>query len=64
MLKIEGRNHKKVDEKTVISIASWKRRKSNQHLLSQVFNKLGLDIESNKVAAIYREPSDYGAIAA
>lgn len=64
LLKIEDQNHKKVDCKTVLSSASWKRRKSNQHLLSQVFNKLGLDIELNKVAAIYRELSDYGAIAA
>lgn len=63
LLKIEDRNRKKSDEATVISIASWKRRKSNQNLMSKVFHKLGLSLKSDKVANVYRDMSDYGAIA-
>ncbi|WP_373565936.1 transposase, partial [Microbulbifer okhotskensis] len=35
LLKIEDRKAKKTDEATVISIASWKRRKFNQHLMDR-----------------------------
>ena len=63
LLKIEDRNEKKTAGKTVISIASWKRRKSNQHLLSRVFNRLGVNLSSIKVCNVYEELSDYGLIA-
>ncbi|WP_394203279.1 transposase [Marinagarivorans algicola] len=63
LLKIEDRNQKQTTGKTVISIASWKRRKSNQHLLSRVFDRLGLSLKSIKVCNVYEELSDYGLIA-
>lgn len=63
LLKIEDRDKKETAEKTVISIASWKRRKSNQHLLSRVFERLGVDLKSVKIRNVYEELSDYGLIA-
>lgn len=64
LLKIEDRYEKQTDGETVISIASWKRRKANQHLLSRVFEKLGVNLRSTKVLDAYAELSDYGVIAA
>ncbi|MCO1336951.1 hypothetical protein MO867_21725, partial [Microbulbifer sp. OS29] len=64
LLKIEDRNAKQTDEATVISIASWKRRKFNQHLMDRLFDELDLDQGCEKVARIYEPYSDYGAIAA
>ncbi|MCL1127230.1 hypothetical protein [Shewanella surugensis] len=48
----------------VISIASWKRRKFNQHIMDRLFDELGLDLNNEKVATIYEQFSDYGVIAA
>ena len=64
LLKIEDRQSKNTQGETVISIASWKRRKFNQHLMDRLFDELGLDLNSEKVATIYEQFSDYGAIAA
>jgi hypothetical protein len=63
LLKIEDRDKKQTVGKTIISIASWKRRKSNQHLLSRVFERLGVNLKSIKVCNVYEELSDYGLIA-
>jgi hypothetical protein len=63
LLKIEDRNEKLTSEPTVISIASWKRRKFNQHLMDRLFDALGLDLSCQKVSRIYAQYSDYGAIA-
>lgn len=64
LLKFEDKLNKKTNEETVISIASWKRKKFNQHLMDRVFGGLGLDRDCKKVAQIYKQYSDYGAIAA
>ena len=64
LLKIEDRLTKQTDKKTVISIASWKRKKLNQHLMETLFDKLGLNRKCNKVTEVYEQLSDYGAIAA
>lgn len=64
LLKMEDRMEKQTDDKTVISIASWKRKKYNQHLMCRLFSELELSMKSKKVAAIYDRISDYGAIAA
>ena len=63
LLKIEDRQEKSTSEVTVISIASWKRRKFNQHLMDRLFDALGLDISCKKVSMIYEQYSNYGAIA-
>ena len=63
LLKIEDRKEKSTSETTVISIASWKRRKSNQHLMGRLFDELGLDVNCKKVSMVYEQYSHYGAIA-
>ena len=63
-LKFEDANAKDDTEETVISIATWKRRKFNQHLINIIFDKLGIDLSDEKVSEVYDEVSEYGAIAA
>lgn len=63
-LKLEDRRMQGCDKKNVISIASWKRRKFNQNLMRNIFDKLGLSPTCEKIAAVYRSYSNYGAIAA
>lgn len=63
-LKLEDRKKKNTDVETVISIASWKRLKSNQHLMCRVFSALGLSLNDEKVMDTYEQLSSYGAIAA
>lgn len=64
LLKIEDRRSKNCTDKTVISIASWRRKKMNQNLIKKVFVKLDIDPNSRKVESIYKELSSYGTIAA
>jgi hypothetical protein len=64
LLKAEDRQEKQTADQTVISIASWKRRKFNQHLMQRLFDQLGLSREDKKVAQAYFALSDYGAITA
>ncbi len=64
LLKLEDRRNKNCLGQTVISIASWKRKKMNQNLIKKVFFKLGIDPKSKKVESIYEELSNYGSIAA
>lgn len=64
VLKLEDRRKKDTHEETVISMATWKRRKFNQHLLQRVFGQLGVDLKDKKVMQVYSELSSYGAIAA
>ena len=63
-LKREDRQTKKVNSTTVISIASWKRKEFNQHLMERLFDELGLNLNSQKIAKVYDQMNDYGAIAA
>ena len=62
--KLKDRRDKQTDEPTVISIASWRRRKFNENLMDRLFDRLGLDRDCEKVARVYDEFSNYGAIAA
>lgn len=64
LMKLEDRIEKQTEEKTVISIASWKRKKHNEHLMCRLIDELGLSMNSDKVANAYSKLSDYGAIAA
>ena len=47
LLKLEDRSEKQVDTETVISMASWKRKKFNQHLMIRLFDELGLSNTSD-----------------
>ncbi len=62
LLKIKDKKVKQTNEKTVISIASWKRRKFNQPLMDRLFDELELDLRCRKVAGVYERYSAYGAI--
>ena len=63
-MKLEDRLNKKTEDKTVISIASWKRRKFNQQYMKKLFSNLGLDLKSKKVWQVFSQFSSYGEIAA
>ncbi|MDQ7075765.1 MAG: transposase [Gammaproteobacteria bacterium] len=62
LLKLEDRKDKNNPEPSVISIASWRRKKFNQYLMKILFDKLGLERSCQKVEAVYHELSEYGAI--
>jgi hypothetical protein len=64
VLKLQDRRDKKTDAPTVISIASWRRKKFNEDLMDRLFERLELDRNCEKVARVYDELSHYGAIAA
>ncbi|MGB5445917.1 MAG: transposase [Psychromonas sp.] len=63
LLKVEDRTEKLTSKPSVISIASWKRRKFNHHLMDRLFDALGLDLSCKKVLMIYEQYGNYGAIA-
>ena len=64
LLKLEDRKSKGSKRQTIISIASWKRLKFNQHLMCRVFEGLGLPLNDEKVLDTYDQLSSYGTIAA
>jgi len=47
-LKLEDRCSKNCSGQTVISIASWRKKKMNQQLIKQIFAKLNIDPNSKK----------------
>jgi hypothetical protein len=64
LLKIEDQRQSKPNQPNVISIASWKRRKFNQHYMKLLFYNLGLDMNTKKVNDVFERFSNYGEIAA
>ncbi|MBM7074714.1 transposase, partial [Shewanella sp. 202IG2-18] len=64
VLKFEDALSKESHGETVISIASWKRRKFNQHLMKIILSKLDIDPSDEKVSQVVSEFEEYGAIAA
>ena len=64
LLKVEDRQSKQTNDKTVISIATWKRRKFNQQRMKKLFCMLDVDLREKKVSQVSDEFSHYGAIAA
>ena len=63
-LKIEDGLIKKSFEKSVISIAFWKRIKYNEHYMEAIFRKLEIEKDTEKYNQIFGELRNYGAIAA
>ena len=63
LLKREDKKEKQTEEESVISIASWKRRKFNENLMDRLFTDLDLDRSDEKVSMIYEKYRHYGAIA-
>jgi hypothetical protein len=64
LLKLEDRQNNVDSDRRVISIASWKVRKFNEHLLQRFSDMLGLDFSSIKSNPAYETLRNYGAIAA
>jgi IS4 transposase len=64
LIKLEDRQHAPDSDRHVISIASWKIRKFNEHLLQRFSDLLGLDFTSIKSNPDYETLRNYGAIAA
>jgi hypothetical protein len=64
LLKMEDRQGQGDAQKRVLSIASWKIRKFNEHLLLRFSYMFGLDLSSMQNTPIYHELCNYGAIAA
>jgi hypothetical protein len=64
ILKLEDRKEKGINEQTVISIESWKRRKANQLFMDRIFYSLGIDVNSEKICNLRKELENFGVIAA
>lgn len=64
LLKIEDIRSSSTVKRKVISIASWRRRKSNEHLAHIIFDKLGLSPKMSKIKEALDFVRAYGCIAA
>ena len=64
LLKLEDRQLTEGNPRSVISIASWKIRKFNEHLLEHFSSMLGLDFSLIKSSPEFETLCNYGAIAA
>lgn len=64
LIKLEDRMSKKSCRPTVISVASWRRRKANQNLMRRLFHELEIDPTHEKVQAVFENLGEYGVIAA
>tara|TARA_B100001059_G_scaffold226471_1_gene254866 strand:+ start:129 stop:1325 length:1197 start_codon:yes stop_codon:yes gene_type:complete len=62
LIKLEDRITSGVDTQKVISIASWKRLKFNQHYMKLLFCHLGLELKQQKILYTFNKFSNYGAI--
>ncbi|MFS8153642.1 MULTISPECIES: transposase [Gammaproteobacteria] len=62
LLKLEDRQHQSGNRR-VISIARWRTRKANAHLLERFSSYLGLDFNGIKSRPDFEEMCHYGAIA-
>lgn len=63
LLKLEDRQYTADRPRSPISIASWKIRKFNEHLLERFSSLLGLDCTSIKSNPLFASLCNYGAIA-
>ncbi|MFO7554333.1 MAG: transposase [Desulfobacterales bacterium] len=63
-LKLEDRQQDRDGDHHVISIASWKVRKFNEHQLARIISTLGFDLSLIKLSPHYEELINYGTIAA
>lgn len=62
-LQIEDRQQAPEGDAHVISIASWKVRKFNEHQLARIMSTLGLDLSSIQLSPHYENLMNYGTIA-
>jgi hypothetical protein len=64
IMKIEDRRQKGIDDQTVISIASRKRKNTNQLLMDRLFTELEIDTNCEKVINLRKKFENFGVIAA
>ncbi|CDH47151.1 hypothetical protein BN874_770001 [Candidatus Contendobacter odensis Run_B_J11] len=64
LLKLEDRQRTEGTDRSVISIARWKIRTFNEHLLKRFSSILGLDFSLIKSNPEFGNLCNYGAIAA
>ena len=64
LIKIENALQKKSKGEVVISIDSWKRRKSNEQLMNLIFDLLEIDRDDEKILNNYEMMSNFRCIAA
>jgi len=64
LLKLEDRQRNQGADRSVISIASWKIRKFNEHLFKRFSSYLGLDFSLIKANPEFENLCNYGSIAA
>ncbi len=62
LLKLEDRQHAYHTERSVISIASWKIRKANKHLLERFSSILGLDFSFIKSKPEFETLCNHGTL--
>lgn len=64
MIKLEDKKLKNATGPTVISIASWRRRKLNEHLMQRFFAMSKIDPNGKNIRDAFEKLKDYGGIAA
>ena len=64
LLKIEDQKQVSTKQPKVISIASWRRRKFNQHFAEIIFSMLDSSLKPEKIREVIDKVKNYGCIAA
>ena len=64
LLKIEDQQQLSTRTQKVISIASWRRRKFNQHLAKKLISMFDISLNRQKIDEVIEKIGSYGAIAA
>jgi len=64
LLKVEDIKKSQSSSQKVISIASWRRRKTNEHIAKIIFDKLGYSYKTSKIKETIEFIRNYGCIAA
>ena len=64
ILKLEDLKGTRTVGRKVISIASWRRKKMNEHFARVIFEKLGVSLNSQKIRQTFEFVRRYGCIAA
>ena len=64
LLKIEDQQQAPKRTQKVISIASWRRRKFNQHLAKIVSSMFASEVNKEKINQVIEDIGHYGSIAA
>ncbi|MFK7901545.1 MAG: transposase [Nitratireductor sp.] len=64
LLKVEDQQQVPARTQKVISIASWRRQKFNQHLAKKLISMFGFDLNKDKMKEVIKNIGSYGAIAA